>query len=372
MGWWPTKLCVLLNLVIMLGYGLVDALMAGQILSAVNGSGMTVIVGVVIAGIIVLAVCCLGIRVFHIYERYAFIPQLAVLFVLVGVSGQYWLADSPTVGTQPVKDADRMSFFFLCVSGSLAWAPSGADFFVYFPANAQRWKVFVSTTVGLGLSCAMTYILGVGIGSGALQNPSWNAAYEVSIGALLVETYKPLGNFGDLCVVIVALGLIGNNVPTIYSAGLNFQMLGERCMAIPRVIWTLVAVIIYTVCACAGRDKLFEIFQSFLALIGYWVIMWVVILLQEEFIFRRAKDQARWYDWSAWNDRNKMPLGLAAFTAFCVGWVGAVLGMYQTYFTGPLARLVGYGIDLGIPVALSWAGMVYPALRWAELKYFGR
>lgn len=372
MGWWPNKICVLLNLVIELGYGLIDALMAGQILSAVNGSGMSVVVGVIIASVIVLIVCCFGIKVFHIYERYAFIPQLVVLFVLIGVSGPYWFVDSPTVGDAPVRHADRMSFFFLCVSGSLAWAPSGADFYVYFPANAQRWKVFLSTTMGLGLSCAMTYMIGVGIASGALQQASWNDAYEVSIGSLLVETYKPLGNFGDFCVVVVALGLIGNNVPTIYSAGLNFQMLGGWCAAIPRVIWTLVAVIIYTVCACVGRNKLFDIFESFLALIGYWAIMWVTILLEEEFLFRRTNGHARWYDWSAWNDRSKMPLGLAAFTAFCIGWVGAVLGMYQTYFTGPLAKTVGYGIDMGIPVSCSWAAVLYPGLRWAELKYFGR
>ncbi|OIW23409.1 hypothetical protein CONLIGDRAFT_585441 [Coniochaeta ligniaria NRRL 30616] len=370
MGWWPNKLCVLLNLVIQLGYGLVDALMAGQILSAVNGGGLTVIVGVIIAAIIVVVICMLGIDVFHTYERYAFIPQLAVLFILVGVSAPYWDVSTATVGDGPVKSADRMSFFFLCVSASLAWAGSGADFYVYFPPTASRWKVFMSTTLGLGLSCAMTYLLGVGIGTGALQITAWDEAYNVSIGALLVETYKPLGHFGDFCSVIVALGLIGNNVPTIYSAGVNFQMLGKWFMAIPRSVWTLVAVIIYTVCACAGRNELFTVFTNFLALMGYWLAMWVAMMLEEEVLFRRTK--GRWYDWTAWNSPDRMPLGLAALTAFLIGWVGAVLGMYQTYFTGPLAKLVGEGIDLGIPVGMSWAAVVYPVLRWAELRQFGR
>lgn len=84
MGWWPTRVCVLLNIVIFLGYGLVDSLIAGQILAAVNSAGMGVVVGVIVAAIITLAVCLFGIRVFHTYERYAFIPQLIVLFVLVG------------------------------------------------------------------------------------------------------------------------------------------------------------------------------------------------------------------------------------------------------------------------------------------------
>lgn len=87
MGWWPSRICVLLNIVIMLGYGLVDTLIAGQILSAVNGQGLTVIVGVIIAAIISLVICLFGMKLFHQYERYAFIPQLLVLFILIGVAG---------------------------------------------------------------------------------------------------------------------------------------------------------------------------------------------------------------------------------------------------------------------------------------------
>lgn len=52
MGWWPSKLCVILNWTIEIGYGLVDTLVAGLILSAVNGNGMSVVVGIVISALI--------------------------------------------------------------------------------------------------------------------------------------------------------------------------------------------------------------------------------------------------------------------------------------------------------------------------------
>ena len=46
MGWWPGKLVVLLNLIVLLGYALIDCVVAGQILSAVSPDGsMSVIVG---------------------------------------------------------------------------------------------------------------------------------------------------------------------------------------------------------------------------------------------------------------------------------------------------------------------------------------
>ena len=69
----------------------------------------------------------------------------------------------------------------------------------------------------------------------------------------------------------------------------------------------------------------------------------------------------------------KLPIGIAAFVAFCVGWVGSVLCMAQYYFIGPLAALVGdYGADMGNYVGFGWALLVYPPLRYWELKHIGR
>ena len=46
MGWWPGKLIVLLNIIVFLGYCLIDDVVAGQILAAVSPNGsMSVIVG---------------------------------------------------------------------------------------------------------------------------------------------------------------------------------------------------------------------------------------------------------------------------------------------------------------------------------------
>jgi purine-cytosine permease-like protein len=70
MGWWPTKLCVLLNLVILIGYCMIDAVIAGQMLSAVSSNGsLTVVVGIIIVAIITWLVTTFGITVFHYYER---------------------------------------------------------------------------------------------------------------------------------------------------------------------------------------------------------------------------------------------------------------------------------------------------------------
>jgi purine-cytosine permease-like protein len=217
----------------------------------------------------------------------------------------------------------RMSFFFLAASAPLAWSPAGADFFVYFPATASRWGVFFSTLIGLAVSSLFMLLLGVGLASGTLTDDSWAAAYEVSAGALIEEALSPLGGFGKFCAVVFSLGLMANNVPGTYSAALSFQLLGRWFRYVPRFVWVIVGTVIYTVCACAGRDQLFEIFEDFLALMGYWTIMWVTMTLEEELIFRKLYG---WYKWEDWNTPERLPLGIAALVAFIIGWVSLLYG----------------------------------------------
>ena len=77
MGWWPVKLCVLLNLVILIGYAMIDAVIAGQMLSAVSANGnLSVEVGIVITAVITLIVTTFGIKIFHHFERYTPPPPL--------------------------------------------------------------------------------------------------------------------------------------------------------------------------------------------------------------------------------------------------------------------------------------------------------
>lgn len=73
MGWWPVKICVLLNLVVLIGYSMIDAVVAGQILSAVSPNGsLTVEVGIVITAIVTWLVTTFGIKIFHHYERFVY------------------------------------------------------------------------------------------------------------------------------------------------------------------------------------------------------------------------------------------------------------------------------------------------------------
>jgi NCS1 nucleoside transporter family len=374
MGWYPAKIIVVLNIVVLLGYSLLDAVVAGQMLSAVSGtSNLNIVVGIVIVAVITWVITTFGYTVFHMYERYAWLPQIVMFSILAGVAGpNFDLTTSPSEGEDPLTiTGNRLSFFSLCLAAAITYSGGAADLFVYYPEYAPRSKVFIVTVIGLALSFTYAFMIGIGLGSGIALNQVWSDAYSVSQGALIVEGFRPLGAFGSFCGVIVALGLVGNIILPVYAAGVDFQTLGVNFEKIPRVIWNTLGVIIFTVCAIAGRAHLAEIFTNFLALMGYWVSIWIAILLEEHIIFRKWRGLG--YNWDAWDDHRKLPVGLAALVAFLVGWVGSILSMAQVWYIGPIAAQVGeYGGDMGNYVGFAWAGLVFPGLRWLELRHYGR
>lgn len=69
MGYWPAKITTVLNTVIMVGFGTIDAILGGQILSAVSGGSMSVVVGVVIVALVCWPIAAFGMKPFHVYER---------------------------------------------------------------------------------------------------------------------------------------------------------------------------------------------------------------------------------------------------------------------------------------------------------------
>lgn len=377
MGWWPSKLIVILNILQMLGYSLVVAIIGGQVLSAVSPHGsMSVVVGIIIIVIIVWLVTTFGIAVFHYYERFAWMPQIIVFSVLYGVSAKYFDLTYTSVGDTRTVAGNRLSFFSICLAAAITYAPLSMDYFVYWSSATSRVGVFISTLAGLWISFTFSIVLGIGIASGIFSNSMLASAWHneqggSGSGALLVAAYSDVGTFGKFCAVVVALGGIANMIAPTYSSGVDFQILSRYFEKVPRVIWNTVGVIIYLACALAGRNSLAIIFTNFLALMGYWVAIWSAIVLEEFLIFKGRS--TRNYDWNIWNNKSRLPIGAAALVAFLIGWAGAILCMAQVWYIGPLAKQVGeYGADMGNYVGFTWTAIVYPPLRWLEKRKLGR
>lgn len=294
---------------------------------------------------------------------------MIVLLVLVGVASPHFDTTTASVGNTATINANRLSFFSLSLSVPISWLAAASDFYVYYPETMTKWKIFMMTFAGLTLSFTFVNLIGIGLATGIAANQSWSDASTVSTGALILAGYGGLGGFGKFCGVVVALGVIANNIPGTYAASLGVQVLGRYGKAVPRYWWACVIVVIYFVCAIAGRNNLYDIFSNFLALMGYWLTIFVSIVLEEHLIFRRGIG----FDWTAWEDPKRLPVGVAALIAFLIGWVGGIMGMNQKWYVGPIARMVGdSGSDLGEWLGAAFALVVFPPLRYLELKKLGR
>lgn len=255
----------------------------------------------------------------------------------------------------------------LCFYVPNSWASAGADFYVYYPEATPKWKVFFLTLTGLVLAFVFVDMLGIGLACGVATSSAWRTAYETSAGALIVESFGPLRGFAKFCSVILALGVVANCVPGSYASAISAQTLGRHFSKLPRWAWVLAAIIVQLILGLAGRNKLFVILQNFLALMGYWLMPMVAIVLLDHTIFKKNLE----IDWTAWSQPRRLPLGFAALAAFLVGWTGTILGMYQTWFVGPLAKAAGAS-DVGMWIGTGFTKLSFPPLRLIELKVTGR
>lgn len=295
-----------------------------------------------------------------------------MLYGLGGKAGYHPSAQKPEEDTGRDLAAGVLSFGGIIFGSFTGWAPVAADYNVRLPVETSSWKVFWLTFFGLYIPICFVEILGAVLMT--ITNPEYVEAFgDGNTGALISRVLEPWHGFGKFILVLLALSVVANNIPNTYSAGLSIQALGRPFALIPRFFWTLVAFAAYTIAGVAGREHFSAILLNFLSVLSYWTSFFIIITLEEHFIFRKRGGILGGYDFAVYDSPSRLPLGIAGILAGCCGVAGAVVGMGQVYYTGPIAKKIGmFGADLGFELAAAFAGVVYPLLRYLEIKYTGR
>lgn len=125
-----------------------------------SGGTVSIAAGIVIVNLVCWAIVLFGMKPFQQYERFAWIPQLLVLFVLIGCAGPKFDASSVSVGDTATVAANRLSFLSMCLYVPNSWSAAASDFFVYYPEMTSPIKVASLTIVGLWLSFSLVYMIG--------------------------------------------------------------------------------------------------------------------------------------------------------------------------------------------------------------------
>jgi len=217
-------------------------------------------------------------------------------------------------------------------------------------------------------------VLGAAMMSTFTSKTTWGDDFTSGgLGGLLAAGLSPLGGFGKFLLVILALSIVANNIPNIYSFALTFQTLGTWTQAIPRIFLVLFGTVIYIVLAIVGANHFEEWLNNLLVILSYWLAIYIVILLEEHFIFRGGSFTN--YDLESYNKLDLLPRGYAAILASCFGIAGAVLGMAQLWYVGPIGKKIGdplYGGDIGFELSGTFAAITYPIFRTIEKRMLGR
>lgn len=395
-GWWAVKfsklaldvhmapytkltgiIVAVLNVIACVGWSAANAIVGAQLLNAVNDQ----VPGW--AGILIITFCTLfitfaGYKFVHAYEYWSWIPTCIVFFIVLGMfahSGDF--VNIPMrVGISEMGSC--LSFGSTVYGFATGWTSYAADYTVYQPKTQSRRLVFFSAWLGLVPALIFTQFLGIAVMSATdlgdgIHNKYAEGYAASKNGGLIGAVLEPLGGFGKFCLVVLALSIIANNCPNIYSVSLTLQVLSRFTQRVPRFLWTFAASCVSLAIAIPGYSHFEVVLENFMNLIAYWLAIYSGIAIADHFVFRRGFAGYRPEDY---NNAEKLPTGVAASIAFCFGVAGVVVGMSQTWWAGPIALHAGDpasgGGDVGFELGFAFSAASYCMLRPIEIRLTGR
>lgn len=373
MGWWPAKIIALLNVVEQVGWSSVGSITGGLALSAVSDGRINLVLGVVIVAVVGLIFSFVGLRAVLAYEKYAWAVFFVIFMVMYGEVAPHASLSAPATATGIANKGSALTLFAVVYGSSASWCSIVSDFYVQYPVNTSKMRVFLLTTGGIAIPTCIGMLLGCCVGSTMSINSDWANTYtNEGVGELIQMILYPRG-FAKFLLVLLVMSGIGMNCIAIYAGALSIQQFAQPLSLIPRFIWTFLVFIAIIILGIVGRNHLLTVLQNFLSLLGYWNTSLFVILFVEHYWFRGGLHGFQGYDLEAWNTASRMPIGIAGFVAFAAGIGGAVVGMDESWWVGPLARKIGeFGGDIGNELSLVFTLVAFLPVRYLELKYIGR
>ncbi|KAF2707175.1 putative nucleoside transporter [Pleomassaria siparia CBS 279.74] len=370
-GWYPNKIIAFLNTIVQIGWAAVACITGGLALTAVADGHLSLVVGIVILAIVATIISFFGLKAILIYERYAWVIFFVIFIIFFGETGKYADNKTETELTGTDLSGTVLSLLAIIYGSSTSWQTMASDYYVHYPANINRWKVFLMTTFGIAIPTSIGMIAGCVVSSGMNNRPDWKQAYETQgLGFLIQAMLHPRG-FAKFILTLLVLSGINVNVISIYSAAISCQQFARPFSKMPRFIWIILCFAIILGLAVGGRENLSVYLTNFLSLLGYWCTQYFVILFSEHVIFRKCNFDN--YDLEAWNDPARLPIGIAAGVSFGIGIIAWIMGMVETWYTGPLGKLIGaYGGDVANEFTFVVTALVFIPARYLELRIIGR
>lgn len=372
-GWYGVRLCTLISLITCVGWSAINVIVSAQLLHIVNNQALPEWAGVFIVTLLSLAITLFGFKTLHLFEKWSWVPTVIIFLIIAVRMGKSHTFTAGTMGSGATEAGNVLSFGATIYGYATGWTSMASDYTVYMKKSTSRFGIYWSVVVGLNIPLIMAMTLGAACATGTLTSEYFAAQYkDNSIGGLFyaILVKDSLHGFGEFCIVMLALSTVSNNIPNLYSFSLSIQTLWTQFAKVPRVIWNTVGACASLAISIPGYMFFEQVIHNFMNMTGYWLAIYSAVGLSEHYIYRRG---FKGYNPDDYATPSALPLGISAIIAFCVGVVGAVLGMNQIWWQGPVAKKIGlYAGDVGFELAFAFALVTYNACRPFELKRFGR
>jgi NCS1 nucleoside transporter family len=364
-GYWGAKLPAIFNALACIGWSAVNALIGSQIIYTWSAGVIPQWAALLFLAAATTAISVFGYFIVHSYERFAWIVMFLLFgYVFFAASGKFNTGNigAGALGSGILLFAAIATFGGAVFGYAVGWSSYAADYTRRQPVETSSSRVFWYAFSGVAVPCIILEILGVLLAS-AVPNDVFNNA---PAGTVIADSIGS-GGIGGLVIVLLAFSTIANNVPNDYSFALSTQVVGVK--NIKRWLLTLIGAVLYIALALALQANFNFKLEGFLLLIAYWLGAWNAVILLEHFVFRKGR-----YPVEDYENSSKLPVGIAGVVAMVIGIVVAFLGVNQAAtfgYEGPLAK-VWSDADIGFPLAIVVAGVLYLILRWWELSMYKR
>lgn len=154
LGWWPAKVVAVLNAIEQVGWSSVGCITGGLALNALSGGAVGSELGVVIISVIGFLCSFIGLKAVFAYDKFAWMVFFVIFMVMYGETARFGDLATPASVSGSTLSGTALTLFAVVYGSSCSWATVVSDYYVEYPVNTSRLKVFLLTTAGICKSLA--------------------------------------------------------------------------------------------------------------------------------------------------------------------------------------------------------------------------
>ena len=164
MGWYPSKVIALLNVIEQLGWSSVGCITGGQALSAVSNGNISLVVGVIIIAVVGFCFSFFGLKVVLKYEEWAWLVFFIIFMVMYGEAASQADVTTQSTLTGSTLSGTVLTLLAIIYGSSASWCSICSDYYVQYPVNTSKLKVFTLTTLGIAVPTCIGMCMGACVG----------------------------------------------------------------------------------------------------------------------------------------------------------------------------------------------------------------